>query len=81
MEHERASHFVRILKGDKGDAIILLITFLLTVLVDLAVAVQVGVILAPFIFLKKMSDNTTIEISRNLLREIEEDVQNALMKI
>lgn len=66
-------HFVEILKGQRGDAVILLITFLLTVLVNLAVAVQVGVILAPFIFLKKMSDRTSIEISRNLMKESEEE--------
>lgn len=39
-------HFITIVQGEKGDAIILLITFLLTVLVDLAAAVQVGVFLA-----------------------------------
>lgn len=69
-------HFIEILKGQKGDAIVLLTTFLLTVLVDLAAAVQVGVLLAPFLFLKRMSDRTSIEISRNLLREIEEDSSN-----
>jgi SulP family sulfate permease len=62
-------HFIEILKGQKGDAIILLMTFLLTVLVDLAVAVQVGVMLAAVVFLKRMTDRTTVEICKNLLIE------------
>lgn len=59
-------HFIEILKGEKGDALILLITFLLTVLIDLTVAIQVGVILSAIVFLKRMTDKTTIEICKNL---------------
>lgn len=77
-------HFIEILKGQKGDAAILLITFLLTVLVDLTVAVQVGVILAAIVFLKRMTDQTTIEICRNLVEEnnneAEEDSRNILSR-
>lgn len=59
-------HFIEILRGERGDALILLITFLLTVLIDLTVAVQVGVILSAIVFLKRMTDKTTIEICKNL---------------
>lgn len=62
-------HFIEILKGQKSEALILLITFLLTVLIDLSVAVQVGVILAAVIFVKKMTDNTSVEICRILIGE------------
>lgn len=62
-------HFLEILKGHKGDASILLITFLLTVFIDLTVAVQVGVILAAMVFLKRMTDKTTIEICQTLIKE------------
>lgn len=62
-------HFIEILKSQKSEALILLITFLLTVLIDLAVAVQVGVILAAVIFVKKMTDNTSVEVCRVLLDE------------
>lgn len=54
-------HFIGLIKGQKGDAAICVITFLLTVLIDLAVAVQVGVLLAAILFLKNMTDKTTIE--------------------
>jgi len=62
-------HFIEILKSQKSEALILLITFLLTVLIDLSVAVQVGVILAAVIFVKKMTDNTSVEVCRILIDE------------
>jgi SulP family sulfate permease len=62
-------HFIEILKSQRSEALILLVTFLLTVLIDLSVAVQVGVILAAVIFVKKMTDNTSVEICRILIDE------------
>lgn len=62
-------HFIEILKGPKGDATLLVITFLLTVLIDLSVAIQVGVLLAAIVFLKRMTDKTTVEICKNLMDE------------
>lgn len=62
-------HFIEILKSEWSDAILLLVTFLLTVLVDLTVAVQVGIILSAILFLKKMSDSTTVEACRIFLAE------------
>lgn len=66
-------HFIEILKGDKSEAAILLITFLLTVLIDLTVAVQVGVILAAMVFLKKMTDQTSVKICQSLIKENDEN--------
>ncbi len=51
-----AKHFFHIFKAPSGDIAILLVTFLLTVFVDLTVAVSVGVILAAFIFIKRMGE-------------------------
>lgn len=67
-------HFIEILKSQKSEALILLITFLLTVLIDLSVAVQVGVILAAVIFVKKMTDNTSVEVCRILIDENNHEV-------
>jgi len=66
-------HFIEIARGEKGEAAILLITFLLTVLIDLNVAVQVGVVLAAFLFLKKMTDQTTVKISQDLMKENDDE--------
>ncbi|HNY44093.1 MAG TPA: SulP family inorganic anion transporter [Bacteroidales bacterium] len=48
--------FVSILRGSAFDIIILLTTFTLTVLVDLTVAIQIGVVLSAFLFMKRMTD-------------------------
>lgn len=62
-------HFFEILKGSKSDALVLVITFLLTVLIDLTVAVQIGVILSAFIFIKHMTDQTTVQVCEILIKE------------
>lgn len=62
-------HFFEILKSQKSESLILLTTFFLTVLIDLSVAVQVGVILAAVVFVKKMTDNTSVEVCRILIDE------------
>lgn len=48
-------HFARLLKAPQGDRIILLTAFLLTVFVDITAAISVGMILASFLFMKRMS--------------------------
>jgi sulfate permease, SulP family len=55
-------HVVRLLRGaPKVDAGILLLTFFLTVFVDLVVAVNVGVILAALFFMRRMADSVNVE--------------------
>lgn len=48
--------FAGLLGAPKSDVIVLLVTFFLTVAVDLVVAIQFGIILAAFLFVKRMSD-------------------------
>lgn len=45
----------------KSDVLVMLITFTLTVAVDLTVAIQVGLVLAAFLFMKRMSEVTNIQ--------------------
>jgi SulP family sulfate permease len=55
-------HVVRLLRGaPKADVGILLLTFFLTVFVDLVVAVNVGVILAALFFMRRMADSVNVE--------------------
>jgi sulfate permease, SulP family len=55
-------HIVRLLRGaPKADVGILLLTFFLTVFVDLVVAVNVGVILAALLFMRRMADSVNVE--------------------
>lgn len=58
--------FISIFKGSKSDAAILLITFLLTVLVDLTVAIEIGMILAAFLFMRNiMKESSVKQLSLN----------------
>jgi SulP family sulfate permease len=52
--------FAHLFKTPRSDVAVLLTTFLLTVLIDLTVAVQVGVVLAAFLFIKRMADVTNV---------------------
>ncbi len=57
-----ARHFVDLLRhAPLNDRALLLITFLLTVFADLVIAVNVGVLLAALLFMKRMSETVTIE--------------------
>jgi SulP family sulfate permease len=47
-------------QAPKSDILVLLSTFVLTVVVDLTVAIQVGMVLAMFLFMKRMSEVTNI---------------------
>lgn len=49
--------FISIFKSGMSDILILLTTFILTVVVDLTVAIQIGMILAAILFMKRMADN------------------------
>jgi sulfate permease, SulP family len=55
------------LRAPRSDVAVLLTTFLLTVIVDLTVAIQAGMVLAAFLFMKRMAEVANISmISREL---------------
>lgn len=64
--------FVTLFRSPKSDVAVLLVTFSLTVLIDLTVAIQVGVLLAAFLFLQRMSDETQINLITDNVRERDE---------
>lgn len=53
--------FKSILKGNKMDIIILLTTFFLTVIFDLVIAIEIGIVLSSFMFMKRMSESVSIQ--------------------
>lgn len=57
--------FIAILRGSAFDIIILLTTFALTVLVDLTVAIQIGIVLSAILFMKRMADNGQAILKEN----------------
>ncbi|MCB9069163.1 MAG: sulfate permease [Calditrichae bacterium] len=52
--------FVKLFRSPRSDVLVLLATFLLTVLLDLTVAIQVGVVLAALLFMRRMSEVTKV---------------------
>lgn len=59
-EITRFLHLVQ--TAPKPDVAVLVITFLLTVFADLVIAVNIGVILATLLFMKRMSETVSIEL-------------------
>lgn len=53
--------FLTLLRGPRADAAVLLTTFSFTVLTDLTTAVEVGMVLAGVLFIKRMSDVASVE--------------------
>src|SRR5690606_14311064 len=50
-----------LLKGSKSDAIVMVSTFLLTVLIDLTVAIEIGMVLAAFLFMRKIMLSSSVQ--------------------
>lgn len=66
-------HFKALLKSNRMDIIVLLTTFFLTVFFDLIIAIEVGMILSSFIFMKRMSESTSI---KNAMRYFKTEEEN-----
>lgn len=65
--------FIHLIKLRTGDTLVLLTTFLLTVFVNLTVAVPIGLLLAMVSFIKRMSETVGIEkVIPKRLKEIDE---------
>ena len=61
------------LRGPREDAAVLVSTFLLTVIVDLTVAIAVGMVLAAFLFMKRMAEATNVSaVTRELRKDGDE---------
>ena len=55
------------LRGPRSDVVVLVTTFLLTVIVDLTVAIEVGMVLSAFLFMRRMAEVTNVTmITREL---------------
>jgi SulP family sulfate permease len=65
--------FRHLMRAPPGDRLILLLTFGLTVLVDLTVAIQVGVVLAAILFMHRMAGAVAIQSHASLLQEDVDD--------
>ena len=62
--------FKNLLKAPKMDIAVLLLTFVLTVVLDLVVAIEFGIVMAALLFMKRMADYTKVE-------SIKEDLEDS----
>lgn len=65
--------FWHLLRAPLGDRVVLILTFGLTVLVDLTVAIEVGVVLAAILFMHRMAEVVSVQQG---IQIIEEDVDD-----
>ncbi len=71
--------FRQLLKSPKSDIIVLLTTFLLTVFFDLTIAIEVGLVLAMFLFMKRMATVSNIDFITNSFQDkADEDDPNSI---
>jgi sulfate permease, SulP family len=70
------------LSAPKSDAIVMVSTFLLTVLVDLTTGIAVGMVLAAFLFMKRMAEVTNITVVSRDFQDSRQsgDVSGAIFK-
>lgn len=74
MSHWRA--FRDLFGAPKSDIFVLVTTFVLTVVIDLVVAIEVGIVMASLLFMKRMSDITNV---KNLTLDSDEDGEEHLI--
>lgn len=67
--------FQHLMKAPVGDRAVLLVTFALTVMVDLTVAIEVGVVLAAFLFMHRMSEAVDVRTHMSLIEEDQSDAE------
>ena len=73
--------FTALMKSPRSDVLVLVSTFALTVIFDLTIAIEVGIVLSVFLFIRRMALVTNVGvITRELEDEEEHDDPNAIDK-
>ena len=67
--------FLALTKNPKSDVTVLLITFFLTIIFDLTIAIEVGLIIACLLFMRRMSETTDVKV---ILDEIDPNQESEL---
>lgn len=65
--------FLTVSRGPRPDVVVLLVTFFLTVMVDLTIAIQIGMVLSVFLFMRRMSQISNVNPIDTGNEEDEED--------
>lgn len=70
--------FLDELRAPRADVAVLLLTFILTVVVDLTVAIEVGMVLSAFLFMQRMAEVTNVSAIK---RELTPDLRDELPQL
>ncbi len=65
---------IKMFKLPKSDVMVMLVAFFLTVIIDLTVAIEVGVLLAAILFIKRMSEVAEVDAVTDAIRADDEEV-------
>ena len=69
--------FLMVLSSPRSDLVVLLVTFFLTVFVDLTVAIEVGMVMAAFLFMRKMALISNTEVMTQELEDQPDGAEDA----
>lgn len=59
--------FRSLLKNPKSDVSVLLVTFFLTVIFDLTIAIEIGLLIAMFLFMRRVMETTSVSVKRDVI--------------
>ena len=65
--------FLSIMKNPKSDIIVLWVTFMLTVIFDLTIAIEVGLLCACLLFMRRMAESTDVKVISDEINPAEEE--------
>ena len=68
--------FLGILRNPKSDVTVLLVTFFLTIIFDLTVAIKFGVVIACLLFMRRMAETSDVKLVSDIDVEEESDLQS-----
>jgi SulP family sulfate permease len=66
--------FKSLLKSPKSDIAVLLTTFFLTVIFDLTIAIEIGMVLAVLLFMKRMAEVSNVSVITRELEDSEDQI-------
>jgi len=69
--------FIHLFKAPIGDQFVLLVTFLLTVLVDLNLAIEVGFVLSAVLFMHRMANAVNVQTHQDIIENDLDDFDSA----
>ena len=68
--------FLGILRNPKSDVTVLLVTFFLTIIFDLTIAIEVGIVIACLLFMRRMAETSDVKLVSDIDVEAESDLQS-----